>query len=126
MELHQFQSRLSELLRQHASRLTELDIRQATAECRSGLYEDSVAHGVRIEEPFFNFISLDNVAVFTFFNSEFAVFVVPCREQVLIDKTGQFEMNDVAKCRRLLAQEYGKLEPDLVISRALAEYWLSQ
>jgi hypothetical protein len=125
MELHEFQTRLSDLLLLHGSRLSESDIRQRTAECRRGVHQDTFTHGGRIEDPFFNCIALDNVAVFTLFDSECSVFVVACNEQELIDTTGQFAMCDVTECRRLLAQEYGKPVPDLILSRALAEYWLS-
>jgi hypothetical protein len=68
---------------------------------------------------------VEGVAVFTFFESDFSVYVFGCDEYEVINETSPLAMADTDACKSLLASKHGKLKPDLVIARGFAESWLS-
>jgi hypothetical protein len=124
MEAHEFAFALGSLLGEHGEPLAESTIRRATRECRNQVYTDTLAHGGRIEDPFFNFVVVNKTAVFTFFESDFRVFVLRCDEAELISQMNSFAMVETEECKSYLAKVYRKLQPDLVVSRAVSEHWL--
>lgn len=124
MQADEFAVAVSSLLRQFGDELTESIVRRQTADCRNDIYADAIAHGGRIEDPFFNFVLLDGVAVFTFFESQFSIYVVRCDETELISQTNQFALADTVECKNYLADKYGKNEPDLIIPCDVCEHWL--
>jgi hypothetical protein len=124
--LDEFESRLSALIAEAGShRYSVADLRRDTRDCRDDIYQDTSQHGDDIAEPFFNFVVVDGVAVFTLFESNFSVYVVSCEESELIAQTNRLAMIDVDACRDLLAREYGKSAPDAALPRSLGELWLS-
>jgi hypothetical protein len=126
LDLNEFESRLGLLLANAGcSKYGVREIHQDTKECRNEVYADSVAHGQSPADPFFNFIVAEGVAVFTFFESDFAVYVFGCDERKLISDTASLAMADTDACKLLLATNYGKNGPDVKIPRELAECWLS-
>jgi hypothetical protein len=121
---HEFVESLSRILRESGSSLTVDELRRLTKECRDEIYSDDIAHKGNCDGPFFNFVIAGGVAVFTFFESEFSVYVLPCTPTQLIADTNRLAMGDVADCRQYLAAKHGKTTPDLVVSRSVSEYWL--
>ena len=95
-----------------------------TKECRDEIYADERAHGGNIESPFFNFVAFQNLAVFTFFESDFSIYALPCDEARIIADTQQFALCDTRECKAYLASEHNKSEPDLTVPRAIAEHWM--
>lgn len=125
--LDEFESCLSALLAEAECHCYALaDLRRDARDCRDDIYQDTSQHGGDIAEPFFNFVVVDGVAVFTLFESNLSVYVVSCEESELIDQTNRLAMIDVDACRDLLAREYGKSMPDAALPRSLGELWLSQ
>lgn len=125
--LDEFESLLSALLADAGSnRYRVADLRRDTRDCRDDIYKDRSQHRGDIAEPFFNFVVADGVAVFTFFESIFSVYVVSCEESELIAQTDRLAMIDVDACRDLLAREFGKSAPDAALPRSLGELWLSR
>jgi hypothetical protein len=125
-ELDEFESRLRELLREAGCvRYGVPDLIADTKQCRDEIYSDTVAHGGSVSSPFFDFVIVEGVAVFTFFESDFSVYVFACNELELINVTGALAMTDTDACKLLLEKKYGKPKPDLVIARGLVEHWLS-
>jgi hypothetical protein len=100
------------------------DLRRDIRECRNDIYADTLKHGGDLAEPFVEFIIVRDVAIFTFFDSEFSLYVFPCVEAELISQTNPLAMSDVSEHRQLLRDVYGKNAPDAVVSRAQAELWL--
>ena len=123
--MHRFRDEFSRLLEASNSNLTENDVRIATKECRDEVYSEAMEAGDSIATPFFNFVSRDDTAVFTFFESKFAMFVVSGEERALIDETNDLSLVDTARCRELLKVKYKKEKPDIEIPRSVAEHWLS-
>ena len=77
--LDEFESLLSALLADAGSnRYRVADLRRDTRDSRDDIYKDRSQHGGDIAEPFFDFVVVDGVAVFTFFESTFSVYVVSC------------------------------------------------
>jgi len=103
---------------------TLAELRRDTRECRDNIYADTLSHGGDVAEPFVNFVIVRDVAIYTFFGSEFSVYVFPCVEAELISQTNPLAMSDVSEHRRLLCDVYGKNSPDAVIPRSAAELWL--
>ena len=99
------------------------DLKRTIRECRDDIYADTVKHGGDLAEPFVDFIIVRDVAIFTFFDSDFSVYVFPCVEADLISQTNSLAMIDVTEHRQLLS-EYGKTDPDATISREQGELWL--
>lgn len=124
MHAHEFVEALTELLRQTGGEWTELEIRRDTKVCRDEIYSDTVAHGGTIDEPFFNLTIRNGWAVFTFFEADFSVYVLRCEEYRLIGETEALAMDETVACKQLLSETYGKLQPDLVVPRAIAEQWM--
>ena len=102
------------------------NLRQETRDCRDDIYKDASQHGGDIAEPFFNFVIVDGVAIFTLFDSDFSVYVVSCVESELIVQTNNLAMVDVGAVRDLLAREYGKSDPDAALPRSMGELWLTR
>lgn len=126
MTLNEFELRLGELLANAGcSKYGVRDLHRDAKECRDYVYADSIAHGQSASDPFFNFIVAEGVAMFTFFEFDFAVYLFHCDEFQLISDTEPLAMSDTDACKLLLARKYGKREPDLTIARGLAECWLS-
>ena len=125
MELHDFESRLRSLLQICGSQVSLEELRTDIRECRDEIYADDVAHGKSIGEPFFNFTIYENVAVFTFFDNEFSVYVLPCNQMELIRLMEPLAMIETEECKALIGQRFGKHKPNLQILRAVAELWLS-
>jgi hypothetical protein len=125
MELNEFRAELSRLLAAAGCRLTESDVRRITKECRDEIYAEALSSGTPLESPFFHFVSLDGIALFTFFESPFALFILPCVEHALIGETNQIALLDTHQCRDLLRTKYDKVKPDLEIPRTVAELWLA-
>eukprot|EP00456_Euglypha_rotunda_P086337 TRINITY_DN874_c0_g1_i3.p1 TRINITY_DN874_c0_g1~~TRINITY_DN874_c0_g1_i3.p1 ORF type:complete len:129 (+),score=17.92 TRINITY_DN874_c0_g1_i3:164-550(+) len=117
-----------------ASRLAEAGIRRynlanllrETRDCRDDIYKDASQHSGDIAEPFFNFVIVEGGAIFTLFDSNFSVYVVPCVESELIVQTNSLAMVDVGAVRDLLALEYGKSDPDAALPRSMGELWLTR
>jgi hypothetical protein len=124
MDAQEFRSRLTSLLTDFGSAMTESSIRRSTKECRDAIYADILAQGGKIEDPFFNFVARGDLAVFTFFESQFSLYVVPCNETELIAETERFAMADTEECKAFLAARFNKVCPDLVLTRQICEYWL--
>ncbi len=124
MESDDFSNALVSLLHQYGGALTEPQLRRETKDCRDDVYADNLAHGGRIDDPFFHFVVVNSVAVFTFFESQFSVYAVHCDEAELIAQTNDFALGNIAECKKYLASKYQKLEPDLVVPRAVCEHWL--
>ncbi|HNO76491.1 MAG TPA: hypothetical protein PKN33_00400 [Phycisphaerae bacterium] len=123
--LHSLKTRLSELLRAAGGHDgAERELRLATKECRDELYADNILHGGSIQDPFFNLIAFEEVAVFTFFEEPFLFYVLNCNVPDLICDTEVFSMDDVAACKEYLATNYGKPNADISVSRTLAEHWI--
>lgn len=125
MHAHEFAEALTALLAGFGTTTTEPVIRRATKECRDDIYADTLAHGGRSEDPFFNFVIAEGVAVFTFFESDFSLYVFRCNETDLISQTNRFAMSDTAECKAYLAEVHQKSLPDLVVSRPVCEHWLA-
>ena len=125
MDLNQFCEELSRLLQATGSQLTESDVRSATRECRDDIYADAKKFGEPLEEPFFNFVCRDGIAVFTFFESQFSVFIVSSDERTLIAESDQFAMCETEDCKEMLRIKFNKERPDIAIPRAVAEHWSS-
>jgi hypothetical protein len=126
LELNDFESRLAALLAEAGCvKYSVRDLHRDSKQCRDGIYADDIAHAKSAPAPFFNFIVAEGVAVFTFFEADLGVYVFRCDESELIHETTPFAMTDTNACKSLLAIKYGKLAPDLALSRGLAEYWLS-
>jgi hypothetical protein len=126
VDVNELESRLEALLAEAGcSTYGVRDLHRDTKLCRDDIYADNVAHGQSSVGSFYNFIVADGVAVFTFFESDFSVYVVGCDEQQLIAETISFALADTDACKSLLANQYGKPEPDLTVSRGMAEHWLS-
>ncbi len=125
-DLHEFESRLAVLLEEAGcSKYSVQDLLRDTKHCRDGICADSVAHGESAADPFFFFIAVEGAAVFTFFESDFSVYVFRCDEHELVSQTDSLALADTDACKSLLARECGKTEPDVTIARGLAEYWFS-
>lgn len=126
MDLNEFESRLRVLLAEAGCvRYGVSDLHRDTRECRDGIYADDTAHGQLPDSSFYYFIVAEGVAVFTFFESDFSVYVFRCDEHDLITETDPLALDDTDACKALLASKYRKTKPDLVIARGLAENWLS-
>lgn len=125
MQAQELADDLSSLLAQFGTTMTESAIRRATKQCRDDIYADTLAHGGRVEDPFFNFVTSKGVAVFTFFESDFSLYVFRCDEAELIAETNRFAMSDTAECKAYLAANHQKPEPDIVAPRSVCEHWLS-
>lgn len=125
MDLNQFREKLSRLLQAEGSQMTESDVRSATKDCRDAMYADVTTFGKPIEEPFFNFVCLDGIAVFTFFELPFSVFIVSSDEQTVISESDRFAMRETRGCKEMLRVKFKKQQPDIEIPRTLAELWLS-
>ena len=123
MPVAEFADTLSFLLKHFGSALTEPDLRRATKECRDDIYNDQITHRGRIDSPFFNFIVADGLAIFTFFETDFSVYLVRCNEAELISQTERFAMIDTLECKSYLASQHQKLQPDLVVTRNVCEQW---
>jgi hypothetical protein len=124
MDAREFAIGLASLLAELGNSITEPSIRSDAKDCRDQIYADNLAHGGSVEAPFFNFVVLSDVAVFTFFEAEFSVYVLRCNEAELISRTNRFAMADTLDCKAFLAAQYQKHRPDLVISRSVCEQWL--
>ncbi|MCA9120597.1 MAG: hypothetical protein KDB11_10460 [Planctomycetales bacterium] len=125
--LNDFESRLSARLAEAGMhRYSVADLRRETRDCRDFIYKDTSQHGGDIAEPFFNFVVVDGVAVFTLFEVDFSVYIAPCQESELIAQTNSLAIIDVAAVRDLLAREYGKSVPDAALPRSIAELWLTR
>lgn len=107
-------------------RYSVADLRRDTRACRDDIHKDTSQHGGDIAEPFFNFVVVDGVAIFTLFESSFSVYVVSCKESELIAQTNSLAMIDVSAVRDLLAREYGKSAPDAALPRSIGELWLTR
>ena len=97
---------LDELMKALASRLedtgTDFSERRLAAEmraCRDEIYADTLAHDGRIEDPFFNLIVIDSVAVFAFFDEPFDFYIFHCDEREVITKESELAMVEVEPCR---------------------------
>lgn len=122
----EFESCLSALLAETGChRYGVADLRRDARACRDAIYQEISQHGGDIVEPFFELVVVNGVAVFTFFESNFSVYVVSCEEFELIAQTNRLATIDVVACRDLLAREYGKSMPDAALPRSLGELWLS-
>lgn len=105
---------------------TEKEVREATRECRDDIYADNKAHDCPVRDPFVNFVIVGNVVVFTFFTDPFEIYAFTCNERALIS---EFEgsglaMTDIDEHRELLACNYGKSRPDILVSLSVAEKWM--
>lgn len=126
MDLNDFELRLGELLSDAGClKYGVRDFHRDTKQCRDNIYADDIGYGESAGDPFFNFVLAEGVAVFTFFELDLALYVFRCNEYELINDITPFGMADTDACKLLLAGKYGKTGPDLVLSRGLAEYWLS-
>jgi len=124
-DLGQFEESISAALRGvGCDEYTAGDLRRDFRECRDEILADVRAHGGDPSEPFVNLVVISDVAVFTFFGSELSVYVVQCDEAKLISATNAFAMTDVDAHRELLANSYGKLSADAILSRSAGELWL--
>jgi hypothetical protein len=74
--------------------------------------------------PFFNFVIAEDVAIFTIFDDPFEFYIFPCDEPELIRSFDFFAMRDVGPCKQYLAARYGKMAPDIVAARSLAQLWM--
>jgi hypothetical protein len=128
VDLDEFESHLLALFAEAGcSKYTVSDLHRDTKQCRDDIHADCVAHGGSIGGAFFNFIIAPNgVAIFTFFEVDFSVYVFACNEYEVINETSVLAMADTGECRRLLVEKFGKKSPDLVIAWSLADYWLSK
>src|SRR5262245_3110111 len=124
MQANKFADVLARLLAQTGAALTESAVRRATKDCRDEIYADSVAHAGHIEDHFFNVVASKGTAVFTFFESQFSVYVLRCNEAQLISEVNRFAMEDTEECKAFLSAQYGKVNPDCVVPRAVCEHWL--
>jgi DNA-binding winged helix-turn-helix (wHTH) protein len=75
-------------------------------------------------QPFFNFVIVEGVAIFTIFDDPFEIYIFSCDEFELIRKFDEFAMIDVGPCKQLLATRYGKMAPDVAAARSLAQLWI--
>jgi hypothetical protein len=116
---------IAQLLMRYSASLSEFDVRREAKECRDGIIADDKAHGASADRPFFDFLALQNVAVFTFFESQFSIYIVPCNESQVISDTNRFAMSDTAECKAYLAAAHGKASPDFVLSEADCDAWLA-
>src|SRR5262245_12751980 len=124
MEIAEFKAAITAILDTFGGALTEQALRENTRVCRDAIYADNLVHGGSIEDPFYNIVIVNGVAAFTFFESEFSIYVVSCDEATLINETEPLALSDTLECRRLLANNYSKHVPDIVVSRTLAEHWV--
>lgn len=118
---------LSSGLAEASTSLSERQLAEGTRECRDEVYADNVKHGGSIEDPFFNFIIRDSVAVLVFFDDPFAFYILPCDGRILSSELEHnFAMTDVEQCRQYLRGRFGKEQPDVSAPRWLAEAWIEQ
>ena len=125
MELHHFESEFRSLLLMRDCQASLEEVRVDIQRCKDEIYADDVAHGESLGDPFCNFTIYDNVAVFTFFENEFSVYVLLCNQAELIQLMEPLAMIQTEECKSLLGERFGKHTPDLQIPRAVAELWLS-
>lgn len=125
MELHDFELQLRSLLQKCGSQVSLEKVRADVRECKDEIYADDVAHGKSIGDPFWNFTIHENVAIFTFFENDFSLYVFLCDQAELIRLMKPLAMIETEECKSLIAQRFGKRKPDLQIPRAAAELWLS-
>jgi hypothetical protein len=86
--------------------------------------EDAVAHGEAADGAFFTFVVVENVGVFTFFDHALGIFVIPGREADFRSRFDSLAMADVHCAKRVLAQDFRKPVPDLIIDAELRDAWL--
>jgi hypothetical protein len=104
LTLNEFESWLGTLLAQAGCvKYSVPDLHRDAKQCRDEIYADNIAHGGTAAEPFFDVIIVEGVAVFTFFERDFSVYVFRCDEDALIRDTSPLAMADTVACKSLLA-----------------------
>ena len=118
---------LGKILRASGSALIANDARSAFATTNKEIREDNSVHGGNGDEPFWDLFSDEKTHVFAIFSPttvELYVFSSP-NFNALIEELNTLTMVDVAKLKELLAAKYGVANPQIAVSRSLAEYWLN-
>jgi len=122
----QTQSRLGALLKQAGCTDYSADEARADAqECWRDIREDNLAHGDSADEPFFDFVLTENVAVFTFFEPSLSIYILPGDELSFRTRFEALAMIDVEEARQILATDFNKASPDIMLDPTLARAWLS-
>ena len=106
---------------QYSGEEAHSDMREVWRDVR----EDAVAHGETADAAFFTFVVVESVGIFTFFEETVGVFVVPGEEADFRARFDPLAMVDVHRAKRVLAQNFRKSVPDLVIDAALRDAWLN-
>ena len=67
-----------------------------------------------------------NLAAFVFYTEPFELWFITGEEGNLINdyNSAELAMEDVEGHRAFLNSEYGKIEPDINVSRQISEYWM--
>lgn len=107
----------------------EADLREAARECRDEIYLDELEHAGDVDSPFFDFLVVPakdskDIAVFTFFEESFSIYVFDCDETTLIAQFNGFAMAETEPARRFLASAYGKVAPDLSVGKDVLHAWI--
>jgi hypothetical protein len=125
MTIGDIQDRLDALLVEAGCRrYTAAEARADAAECWREICADAIAHGESPDAPFFNFVVSAGVGVFTFFGPQVELYVVRGDEWGFRTRFDPLAMVDVVQSRQVLADEYSKVTPDLVIDESLTAEWL--
>src|SRR5687767_11918150 len=125
MTFHDVQRRLDTMLREAGcQRYSGRQALADAAECWREVRDDDIAHGVLVEEPFFNFVATEGVGVFAMYGSGVEFYVVPGEEPDLRRRFEPLAMTEVEAARAILAAEFGRPAADLSIEASLSRAWL--
>jgi hypothetical protein len=122
----QARSRLDALLKQagctdYSAEEVQLD----EQECWSEITADAIAHGDSADDPFYDFVATQNVAVFTFYGPSLSIYVVRGDESSFRSHFEALAMTDVEEAREILARHFNKSSPDILLDRTLTGAWLT-
>jgi hypothetical protein len=125
MTLHEIQLRFDTLLREAGcKRYTAAKALDDAAKCWRFIHADNVAHGEEVDGPFCNFVVTEDVGIFAFYGNDIEFYVVCGDEWAFRKRFDSLAMTDVNETRAILASDFQKELPDLIIPAALKQAWL--
>jgi hypothetical protein len=88
--------------------------------------QDDIAHGQPDERPFFNYFAIDGACVFTIYGRETAIYVLPGDESAFRSRFDKLAMKEVEEAMGILAEDFHKSLPDLLLNEQLTRKWLEK
>lgn len=117
-DIHDLVRRLRDLLGHHGGSYSAHEVLADVKATFHDIRADDIEHNAP-PAPFFNFTISLGVAVFAIYGDRLEMYVLPCDQLAEYRLIGAFQslaMVEVTRCREVLAHEYDRTAPDLILS----------